>query len=141
MRKPVHLIGSIPLDNAESVMTTCCAVLGDRISRVPDEETGVRTNWIHWQRDLLGAHPAIHVVGEGRNADRIMPRFAVKRGRENYHNVAFASPDPNCSLLFRSYISKTDVTTFFRPNLLSIIVLWQIQDLSLTVCTVCCIQV
>lgn len=93
MRKPVHLVGSIPLDNAESVMTTCCSVLGDRISRVPDGETGVRSNWIHWQRDLLGAHSAIHVVGEGKNADRIMPKFAVKndfKGEITFEKLGYA---------------------------------------------------
>ena len=94
MLKPVHLVGSIPLDNAESVMTTCCSVLRDRISRVPDGETGVRSNWIHWQKDLLGAHPAIHVVGEGRNADRVMPKFAVKgdhKGQITFEELGYAA--------------------------------------------------
>ena len=94
MRKPVHLVGSIPLENAESVMATCCSVLGERISRVPDGETGVRRNWIHWQRDLLGAHPAIHVVGEGRNADRVMPKYAVKndfKGEVTFEEHGYAA--------------------------------------------------
>jgi hypothetical protein len=59
-------------------MTTCCSVLGDQLSRVPDGETGMRTNWIHWQRELLGSHPAIELVGERKNAETAMPKFAVK---------------------------------------------------------------
>jgi len=78
VNKSVHLVGSVPLEDAESVMATCCTILGAKLDRVPDGETGVRSNWIHWQRDLLGSHPAMHVVGEGKNADRVMPRFAVK---------------------------------------------------------------
>ncbi|MGI9357546.1 MAG: hypothetical protein ACR2PF_20605 [Rhizobiaceae bacterium] len=76
----VHLVGSVPLENAEVVMATCYSMLGKKIARIPDGETGVRSNWIHWQRDILGSHPAIHLVGEGINAETTMPRFAVNDG-------------------------------------------------------------
>lgn len=78
MKRPVHLVGSVPLENAETVIKTCCSMLGETLSRVPDGETGIRSNWINWQRDILGAHPAMHLVGEGKNAERSVPKYAVR---------------------------------------------------------------
>lgn len=78
MSRTVHLVGSVPLGSTEEVMSTCCGVLGQQLRRVPDGETGERTNWIQWQRKILGAHPAIEVIGEGKNAETVMPRFAVR---------------------------------------------------------------
>ena len=53
----VHLVGSVPLASASEVFTTTCSHLGALISRVPDGETGERTNWIGWQLPkLAGAH-------------------------------------------------------------------------------------
>ena len=78
MSRTIHLVGSVPLGSAAEVMTTCCGVLGTQLPRVPDGETGERTNWIQWQRKILGAHPAIEVVGEGKNAETVMPQFAIK---------------------------------------------------------------
>lgn len=80
MTRQVHLVGSVPLESAEAVMATCCSTLGKKIARIPDGETGNRSNWIHWQRDILGSHPGIHLVGQGRNAKTTMPKFAVKDG-------------------------------------------------------------
>ncbi|MEX0284226.1 MAG: hypothetical protein AB3N23_06415 [Paracoccaceae bacterium] len=80
MSRPVHLVGSVPLSDSAAVMRTCCGALGDRLARVPDGETGIRTNWIQWQRAILGAHPAIELVGEGTNAETVMPRFSIRTG-------------------------------------------------------------
>lgn len=81
--RPVHLVGSIPLENSDTVMRTCCAKLGDKLARVPDGETGIRTNWIQWQRDIFGSHRAIELVGEGKNAETVMPRFALRQDFED----------------------------------------------------------
>ena len=35
----VHLVGSIPLGNAEEVFRTASAILGDRLRRIPDQPT------------------------------------------------------------------------------------------------------
>lgn len=45
----VHLVGSVPLANAEEVFRTTSSILGGRLRRIPDGETGVRSNWIGWQ--------------------------------------------------------------------------------------------
>ena len=42
----VHLVGSVPLSTAEEVFRTASSILGGRLRRIPDGETGVRSNWI-----------------------------------------------------------------------------------------------
>ena len=42
----VHLVGSVPLDSAEEVFRRASAALGDRLRRIPDGETGPRSDWI-----------------------------------------------------------------------------------------------
>lgn len=54
---PVHLVGSIPLTNAEDVFETVARILDDRVKRIPDGETGERSNWIAWQLPLLESSP------------------------------------------------------------------------------------
>ena len=53
----VHLVGSIPLANAEEVFVTVSRLLGPRAPRIPDGETGERSNWVAWQLPLLEANP------------------------------------------------------------------------------------
>ena len=43
MRDGAHLVGSIPLDDAETVFRRVADVLGPSIARIPDGETGERT--------------------------------------------------------------------------------------------------
>ena len=56
-----HLVGSVPLESAESVFTTVLGALGHCLRRVPDGETGERRRWIYWQRTMLERHPAMEV--------------------------------------------------------------------------------
>ena len=53
----VHLVGSVPLASAEEVFATVSRLLGTRAARIPDGETGERSNWISWQLPLLEANP------------------------------------------------------------------------------------
>lgn len=48
-----HLVGSVPLANSEAVFREVAGRLGAHLRRVPDGETGIRTNWIQWQWPLL----------------------------------------------------------------------------------------
>jgi len=52
-----HLVGSVPLASTEEVFVTAAEVLGSHVRRIPDGETGARTNWIHWQYPKLLDHP------------------------------------------------------------------------------------
>ena len=60
----MHLIGSVPLASTEEVFRTLVGALGDRLSRMPDGETGERRRWIWWQRTMLERHPAMEVDRE-----------------------------------------------------------------------------
>ena len=52
----VHLVGSVPLADAGEVMGAAAGILGAHLRRIPDGETGDRTNWIHWQYPKLVGH-------------------------------------------------------------------------------------
>lgn len=58
-KREVLLVGSVPLGSAEQVFAVCADALDGRVRRLPDGETGPRTNWIAWQRGLLAANPAL----------------------------------------------------------------------------------
>jgi len=49
----VLLVGSIPLASCEEVFQRMAAELGDRVDRIPDGETGPRSDWIVWQYPVL----------------------------------------------------------------------------------------
>lgn len=67
-----HLIGSVPLADAEAVFRTVSAALGSHLSRLPDGETGERRRWIYFQRLMLEKHPAMEV-------DPTVPHFALRQ--------------------------------------------------------------
>ncbi|MGH7842942.1 MAG: hypothetical protein ACREQT_15680 [Candidatus Binataceae bacterium] len=58
----VLLVGSVPLDNAEQVFRTAASILGPRLRRIPDGETGARLGWIGWQFEVFGSHPRFEVI-------------------------------------------------------------------------------
>ena len=49
----VHLVGSVPLGDAPAVFRMASQKLGDRLKRLPDGETGVRSKWVHWQLSVF----------------------------------------------------------------------------------------
>ena len=56
-----HLIGSVPLPDAETVFRSVARELGPYLARIPDGETGSRGRWIWWQREMLLRHPAMEL--------------------------------------------------------------------------------
>jgi len=56
----VHLVGSVPLKNAREVFETVCAALGPKLKRVPDGETGERSDWI--TKRFIVASPPVHAL-------------------------------------------------------------------------------
>lgn len=57
MRK-THLVGSVPLDSARTVMTEVARHLSRYLDRIPDGETGSRLAWVGWQKERISANPA-----------------------------------------------------------------------------------
>jgi len=72
MSAGVHLVGSVPLPDAESVFRTVAGALGPYLRRLPDGETGERRRWIWFQRQMLERHPAIE-------ADPTVPPFVLRQ--------------------------------------------------------------
>ncbi|MFQ5661228.1 MAG: hypothetical protein ACE5GZ_12455 [Gammaproteobacteria bacterium] len=58
----VHLVGSVPFDNCRQVFQNVAAILGNYIHRLPDGETGVRSNWVDWQLPILQQNPNLKLV-------------------------------------------------------------------------------
>jgi hypothetical protein len=57
-----HLVGSVPLSDAAAVFQAASTILGAQLRRIPDGETGVRTNWIGWQRAVMDRNPSLEPV-------------------------------------------------------------------------------
>ncbi len=53
----VHLVGSIGLDDVEEVFSTVGPMLGRRLRRIPDGESGPRRLWVSFQYPLLRSSP------------------------------------------------------------------------------------
>ena len=58
----VHLVGSVPLADSAAVFEMTGAILGDRMTRYPDGETGQRRRWISMQRHVAEEHPWFHAA-------------------------------------------------------------------------------
>src|SRR5262249_16039100 len=58
MSHDVHLVGSVPMANAEAVFRTVSAAFGAKLKRIPDGETGERSDWIMWLRPVFADNRA-----------------------------------------------------------------------------------
>src|SRR5882724_8344899 len=61
----VHLVGSVPLASPEAVFRALAAEIGDRLRRIPDGETGPRSDWIVWQLPVFTTQRQLEVVPPG----------------------------------------------------------------------------
>jgi hypothetical protein len=73
------LVGSVPLGDVDEVLRTIAAGLGDRVQRIPDGETGPRSDWIVWQYPVLNARPEFEVCPPGDHLFRSLPRLRLRR--------------------------------------------------------------
>ena len=93
----VHLVGSVPLANAHEVFVTVSAALGGRLLRIPDGETGERTDWIAHLEPVFADHPALeksdevfrlHATAPGRTRYRLKPGASEHEVR--FENLFYA---------------------------------------------------
>jgi ubiquinone/menaquinone biosynthesis C-methylase UbiE len=78
-----HLVGSVPLANAETVFRTISAGLGDRLRRMPDGETGPRADWIVWQYPVLSSRPQFEVAPPAPGFYRALPQLRLRNDAED----------------------------------------------------------
>ena len=77
----VHLVGSVPLGGAEEVFRRVAAVLGDRLRRIPDGETGPRSDWIGWQYPVFSSQPQFEPGSPGASSSyRALPQLRLRSG-------------------------------------------------------------
>lgn len=76
----ILLVGSVPLASADAVFQMMSAELGDRLDRIPDGETGPRSDWIVWQYPVLSSRPEFEVCPPGDDPHRSLPRLRVRDG-------------------------------------------------------------
>jgi hypothetical protein len=74
----VHLVGSIPLADAEDVFRAATLILGGRLRRIPDGETGERTNWIGWQARFIGSNPHFDMMPPNPDDYAPLPHFKLR---------------------------------------------------------------
>ena len=93
MSHDVHIVGSVPLADAETVFTTLGDALGPRLKRIPDGETGERLTWLGWLAPVFSNCPQLELsddvfrVHEKATANR---RFRLKPGA-SIDDVQFAT--------------------------------------------------
>ena len=85
MARQAHLIGSIGLEDAETVFISLADILGDCCSRFPDGETGERGYWIRWQQKTFDncndlAVENVNVSIPGFKDTMIRPFYKIKEG-------------------------------------------------------------
>jgi hypothetical protein len=93
-----HLVGSLPLADAEAVFHAASRGLGRHLVRIPDGETGARKDWIAWQYGVLAGTPGLEPIPVGdrgylrRQLVRLRgPRVEPRFGPLGYAEAARAS--------------------------------------------------
>ena len=70
----------MPLANSETVFRTTATILGERITRMPDGETGARGDWVQWLTHLVRRHPQFELPGGAID-------YSAPRERAHYYRV------------------------------------------------------
>ncbi|HVB79587.1 MAG TPA: hypothetical protein VNE82_06505 [Candidatus Binataceae bacterium] len=68
-RRDVLIVGSVPLADADEVFRTIADILGERVERMPDGETGKRAKWIEWQSPVFDDHPLFERIAQETETD------------------------------------------------------------------------
>lgn len=107
----VLLVGSVPLESAREVFTTCTAALGDHLQALPDGEVGARKSWIQCQAIFVfDGHAAIETVARPKSPDGLSREyddrwvFRLKPGTEalDFDDLRYAEWAAESYWLFRA---------------------------------------
>jgi hypothetical protein len=121
----VHLVGSVPLDEASKVFKTCSTALAGHLSTLPDGEVGYRARWITCQAlFVFDKNPAIETthrpVGDGKSA--WIPRdyednwtFKIKPGAQpEFGDLKYAGWAAESYGLFRELRTRGEIPNNVR---------------------------
>ncbi|MEU6189522.1 hypothetical protein [Nocardia sp. NPDC047038] len=90
----VHLCGSVPLADAETVFTEAARRIGKHLKRIPDGETGVRDNWVVWQLPKMQAHPDLETIPppspEYGPSERVRPKPGMDPASIDFGPLGYA---------------------------------------------------
>ncbi len=86
----IHLVGSVPLRSSAEVLRTVATAVGDRLRRIPDGETGPRSDWIVWQYPVLSSKPEFEIGPPALDFYRPLPQLKLRQG-EDGSEVTFES--------------------------------------------------
>lgn len=107
--RDVYLVGSVPMADAQEVFTTISAAIGPYLKRLPDGETGDRSDWITWLEPAFANNPAFQKSGE------LFRVHATGTGRERYMlKAGMAAHDVRFDNLFYADIAKQSYAVFKR---------------------------
>jgi hypothetical protein len=107
--RDVYLVGSVPMASAQEVFETVSAALGSRIKRIPDGETGERSDWITWLEPVFANNLAFQKSGE------FFRVHATGTGRERYALRPGTTPqDVRFENLFYAEIAQRSYVEFKR---------------------------
>ena len=90
LARGAHLVGGLAAASAPEAMTTTAGLLGDRLERLTDGETGERSQWIWWQIDKLTAVKGISFGEPQVNPATGNPDYSVFPGLEVTDGIAIA---------------------------------------------------
>ena len=112
-KRDVHLVGSVGLGSAGEVFRTVSSLIGDRVHRIPDGETGARSSWIHWNRAVFEDNAALELDPVEKAAGRRLTSETegIRRWGGGTARAQGAPPPPR--LRVRDGIGADDIV--FQP--------------------------
>ena len=101
----VHLVGSVPLDDAEQVFRTLGAKLPRHVRRIPDGETGDRQQWVQFQLGVLSARPEFEMIhNDAPGWENLPPSLKLRDGvspeEVDFANLGYADVARNSFAIF-----------------------------------------
>jgi hypothetical protein len=78
--REILLVGSFAAQSAEEVFRTVSEALGERVRRIPDGETGDRSQWIRWQVFAFRENPAFELDPRLKGSDYQTDFYALRPG-------------------------------------------------------------
>jgi hypothetical protein len=77
-----HLVGSVPMDSAHTVMSQVASTLGPWLHTLPDGETGERINWVECQHDVFRAADSLEPDPDVPGYEHWPSRYRLRDGAD-----------------------------------------------------------